>query len=214
MKLPIRFVSAFLFWLVASPAAALFEPVADERAIAADFFDPFFSQSLDAAPPTPFGAWDDQVVAGGAYIADQDSEAITSTRMAASGFADGFSEMGSALSTFLISFDVSVDTGYSLSGFLAENPVALNEASLVLSRGATVIFEAAANGDTQPFSTTGTLTPGSYELLAFARWDDNAEFLPAGSAEFDFAFDVVPEPGTGAMIACAALAALGLGRRR
>ena len=199
---------------MASPASALFAPVVDGRAIHAEFFDPYFFQVLDEAPPTAFAAWQDQVYAGGAYFASQDSEAITATRMAASGLADGFSEIGNAISTFAITFDVNVPTEYVLSGSLSENSVAFNEAQLVLRQGASVIFSAAANADTISFLDSGVLAPGQYELFAQARWDDNIEFAPAGSAEYDFVFEVVPEPRTGLLFAFAGLTLVASARDR
>lgn len=203
-------LAAWLVVVLVSPAAAVFDPVSDGRAIHAEFFDPFFSQVLDDVPPTAFGAWNGQVVAGGAYLAEQISEAVTAKRMAARGSAAGASETGAASSTFSIVFDVDAPTEYLLTGMLTENPSASNEARLLLTQGASVIFSADANAGIASFDDTGTLAAGQYELLATASWDDSSEFLPPGIASFDFIFTVVPEPGTGSLLA---LGLIGIARR-
>ena len=191
---------AFIATAVASPAAAVFEPLNDGRSIHAEFFDPYFSDVRDATPPVPFAPWIDQVYAGGAYLADQSSEAVTATRMAASGSADGFSEYGLARSTFSITFEVSVPTPYTLAGSLSENPVAFNEARFQLSGGSGAIFSAGASANTILFSHSGVLAPGQYEVLAEAYWHDNLESRPPGVASFDFELLAIPEPGTGLLV--------------
>jgi len=194
--------------LAAGHAHAIISAVTDGRTLHAEFFDPYFSQVLDDAPTTAFAAWDDDAIAGGAYYAQQSSEAITSTRMAASGSADGFSEQGAANSTFSIIFDVAETVSYRLSGSLSENPSAFNASQIRLTQGLATVFEAAADFDTIQFLDTGVLTPGRYMLFAEADWNETGEFLPPGSATFDFVFQVVPEPGTGLLVGfgCLALA--------
>ncbi len=186
--------------VVAPSASALFIPVSDEREVYAEFSDPYFSETIRENPPAPFVAWRDLANAGGAYLATIDSEAVTATRMAASGETSGGSEFGQARSTFSITFDVDVATPYSLTGNLTENALVFNTSSAIsLTAGATTIFSAEADGNSVDFADAGVLAPGQYTLLAESRWFDNVEiFGPPTTYDFVLA---VPEPGTGALVA-------------
>ena len=214
--LRIAFSSLLPSLVAAGVASADLVATSDQRSLHADYFDPYFSEVRDDFPDVPFAAWQDDIVAGGAYYAEIDSEPIGTTRLAARGDAHGFSETGSARSTYRVDFDVTARADYSLTGDLVQDQVAFSVARLMLWRGAELIFSATTDAATTSIAIaeSGTLLPGSYTLLVEAEWFDGFEGTTS-PATYDFVLETfapaVPMTGPlGPLLLGGSLLAIGL----
>ena len=162
--------------------------------------------------------------------AEQNSEVSLSEIQATGSARAGMSpadEIGSASSSseLSVSFEVDAATSYSLTGVVAGESVSSGgffpgSAQVELTFGETVLHSVRprapdpvlGGGTENPFSLSGTLTPGTYTLRATAQ--ASRSWGIEGSSESRFNVRFVPEPASPFAIPIAATAIAFRARRR
>ena len=157
----------------------------------------------------------------GAFEAgSQQFSTVGSMSLQASGYAyegiDAPNYGATASSYFNIAFDINELTEVTLTGLLQTEAFGGSSSNLILTlMGAGTIFEFQSNGEPSDYNLTvawdGQLVAGSYVLSALASPGYPGVSEGYDGASFSFDLTVVPEPGTGLLLA---LGLLGLPRRR
>lgn len=150
----------------------------------------------------------DGIEASGTYLADASAD-------------EGFQAAGSATNDFSVSFveDTGSDPTFTLTGTL-DNFDAAGSSAFLSFAGPGVFEQVSAQGESQPFSFSGTLQDaGEYTLIVELQGSAAAEPPfgdPAQSSNgaFDLVLTVLPEPGGHAALAWAVTFLAALSRHR